>query len=71
MQSEMAGRIDFVKVNGDNRAAQPLMDKYHVRGYPTLIWLDPSGKVIEESSYEKPKQFRERIDRLLASYLQS
>jgi thioredoxin-related protein len=65
MQQEMAGRIEFVRLNGDDASTKPLMDRYAVQGYPTLIWLNSEGKVVDDSGYESLDEFRQRAERLL------
>jgi protein disulfide-isomerase len=32
---------------------EALLKKYHVRGFPTVIILDPKGKVIKQTGYQK------------------
>ena len=49
-----------VMVDGEKGEGIELARKYEIRGYPTLIFLDSSGKVIAQTAgYRTPEQFIE------------
>lgn len=49
-----------VAVDGEKGEGIQLARKYKIRGYPTLIFLDSSGKVIAQTAgYRNPEQFIE------------
>lgn len=49
-----------VMVDGEKGEGIELARKYKIRGYPTLIYLDSSGKVIAQTAgYRNPEQFIE------------
>jgi thioredoxin-related protein len=49
-----------VMVDGEKGEGIELARKYKIRGYPTLIFLDSTGKVIAQTAgYRNPSQFIE------------
>jgi thioredoxin-related protein len=42
----MRGKIDFKRYDGDDGGSASLKEKYGVKGYPTLVFTDNSGKAL-------------------------
>ncbi|CAN5267283.1 hypothetical protein BH10CYA1_BH10CYA1_36420 [soil metagenome] len=42
--------ITFVSLDGDNPDNAPMKEKYNVSAYPTLVYLDGSGKVLKNEA---------------------
>ncbi|MBI1756563.1 MAG: thioredoxin family protein [Fimbriimonas ginsengisoli] len=54
----MSRSFVFCKINGEQQPA--LMGKYSVPGFPTLVFMKPSGQVVHSFSGYRP------LDRFLA-----
>ena len=45
LQTRYDGKIRFLRINIDDKESQPILKKYNVRGTPTIVLLDRSGRV--------------------------
>jgi thiol:disulfide interchange protein len=51
---------NFINVafNGENEEGLSLMKKYHLTGYPSLLFIDGDGKVVKQTGgYHNPDEF--------------
>ncbi len=45
-------------VNGEDEAGLKLVNKYHLTGYPSLLFIDGNGKVVKQTGgYHNPDEF--------------
>ncbi len=59
--SHLAGKVKFLKVNVDD--FQELSATYQIKAMPTVILLDPSGKIIEEKvGFDPIAQLLKRLE---------
>jgi len=57
-------RISFERVNAEAPENAALMHEWGVRGYPTIIFIDESGQMIDKvPGYMKPPDFDARINK--------
>jgi thiol-disulfide isomerase/thioredoxin len=63
--ADVAARLnaDYVGVKLDGDIAKDLVSRFHVEGYPTIIVLDSSGKVIQRLGYMASKEMLEALKR--------
>lgn len=47
-----------------------LAEKYHVRGYPTVILLSPEGEMVGKTGYKEggARSYVERLEKMIARY---
>ncbi len=51
-----------IKVDGETPIGERLLKRYHVVGYPTVLFLDPSGAEIDRIfGYQPPKEFAQSM----------
>lgn len=63
---ELSKRFICVKINGDKEPAVAM--KYGVRGYPTIMFFDPDGKVLDTIvGYVKPDQMINFMNKVIES----
>ena len=61
--NEEVGKLynsNFINVSFDGEQAEGLMlmNRYHLRGYPSLLFIDSTGKVVEQSGgYKSSEKF--------------
>ncbi len=63
----LADSMVCVKVNGETPAGKILTEKYHITGYPTVLFVDPEGKELERITSQVPlNYFLATVRRILA-----
>ena len=60
-ESKYRGRMNFKRLDGDDPANENLSNKYGIRSYPRLVYVDANGKVIYN---ENRARFEERVAEL-------
>lgn len=60
------GRVQFIYLDIDDKANDPLKQRFGFRFQPHLILLDGEGNVVQEFVGNQPEErLREALDRLL------
>jgi thiol-disulfide isomerase/thioredoxin len=49
-QAKYGSQVYFVRANGEAAENRELVKKYKVRGYPTLLYFDDSGKLVKRGA---------------------
>ncbi len=64
---EQLNRLVPLKIDGDNDRA--MVARYNVSGYPNIVFVDASGKVVHRiDGYLDPQPFLQQVSALLDSY---
>jgi len=59
-------RIVCVKVDGETKKGRKLTEQFHITGYPTVLFVDASGKELERiTSYVPLSYFIETLNRII------
>jgi thioredoxin-related protein len=68
-KSVSAAASDFICVKIDGDRHRDLIKKYNIRGYPTTLFLNDKGAVIQEArGYIGPGRFNKIMSSVLAKY---
>lgn len=61
---------NFVRISldGDKGPTRPIMKKFGVRGYPTVLFLKPDEEVIEKLGRRDPESVKAQMDRIYKEY---
>ncbi len=61
------GKVKIVRLNVDNPAASPAIQKYHIRGTPGFVLFDKKGKVAAQvPGWPGRDQMARTFDQLIA-----
>ncbi len=55
-----------VQVDGDKHG--DLMQKYNVKGYPTILFFDPDGKQVGQLGSRQPGAVKQQLEQIVASH---
>ena len=55
LETEFAGKVNFVMLNVDNSKWMPELSQYHVNGIPHFEFLTPDGVSVGQAIGEQPK----------------
>jgi thioredoxin-related protein len=63
---ELASNFISVKINAESTEGRPIAQKYSVRGFPTILFLDPNGNEIYKiGGYLPPEQYASELEKVL------
>jgi hypothetical protein len=66
----MRGKVDFKRYDGDDPGSASMKEKYHIRGYPHMIFTDNSGKALMDrgGAPGSAAEFKDLITNFLAQH---